>query len=176
MIFEDKILLGLKFRQMKHTNDKLVIGWIGCHHYKHMHLAERRVPGKTTTHCSAMHPTIYSYVMGYNKGAGTEGLTFPNFLSPLTAMYLDHAMSCRVRQGVRLTSDPSDPNTSQWTQTRVQVITHSMKYILFIKYRIYKIYIYKSYVKWIKYAKCTYDWCRWIYKIHKVYKMYNMYL
>ena len=29
MIFEDKILLGMKFRQIKHTNNKLAKGWIG---------------------------------------------------------------------------------------------------------------------------------------------------
>ena len=47
MIFEDIFLLGMKFQQIKHTNDELVIGWSRCQDFKRMHLAERWVPGKT---------------------------------------------------------------------------------------------------------------------------------
>ena len=46
MIFEDKIMLGMKFPQIKHTN-KLAIGSSRCPDFKRMHLVERWVPGKT---------------------------------------------------------------------------------------------------------------------------------
>ena len=45
-IFEDKILLGMKYWQIKHTNYKLAIHWSRCPDFKRMHLAEWRVPGK----------------------------------------------------------------------------------------------------------------------------------
>ena len=48
MIFEDKISLGMKFRHIKHTNDKLVIGWSRCQDFKCMRLAQQWAPGKTT--------------------------------------------------------------------------------------------------------------------------------
>ena len=47
MIFEDKILFGKISRQIRHTNDRLVIGWNRCQDFKRMHLAEWWVPGKT---------------------------------------------------------------------------------------------------------------------------------
>ena len=42
MTFEDKIVLGMKFRQIKDTNDKLAIGWSRCRNFKHMY-----APGRT---------------------------------------------------------------------------------------------------------------------------------
>ena len=46
-IFKDKILFGMKFWQIKHTDNKLAIGWRRSHDFKHMCLAERWVPCKT---------------------------------------------------------------------------------------------------------------------------------
>ena len=42
MISEDKILLGMKFWQIRYTNDKLVIGWSMYLDFKRMRLAEHR--------------------------------------------------------------------------------------------------------------------------------------
>ena len=57
MIFEDKLLLGMKFRQIKHTtNDKLATGWSRCQDFKHMPLAELCM----RSHRSSRHQMIYT--------------------------------------------------------------------------------------------------------------------
>ena len=48
MIFQHKILLRRTYRQRKHTNDKLAIGWSRCRDFNRMRLAEWCVGGKVT--------------------------------------------------------------------------------------------------------------------------------
>ena len=53
------------FWQIKHTNDKLVIGWSRCQDYKHMRLAERWVPGKTKHFVHVVLPGTWRYYIYY---------------------------------------------------------------------------------------------------------------
>ena len=50
---------------MKHTNDKLAIGWSRCQDYKHMRLAERWVPGKTKHFVHVVLPGTWRYYIYY---------------------------------------------------------------------------------------------------------------
>ena len=65
MIFEDKILIGMQFWQIKHTNNKLALGWSMCQNSKRMCLAKRWVPSKTMLVFTSFsgHPTIYESML-----------------------------------------------------------------------------------------------------------------